>query len=53
MPKSALDDILGAVTIIVAIFAVIYMLRDIVTGIMLVLLAGALMLLRAFINKHL
>jgi len=38
--------------IILGIFGVIYMLKDIMMGITLILICGGLIFLRVFINKH-
>jgi hypothetical protein len=48
---NALVDILQAATIIIAIFGMIYMIKDVFIGITLMLVCGVLIFLRAFIDK--
>ena len=50
--ENQIGQIIGALTIILAIFGMLYMLKDILTGVTLMGVCGILIFLRAFISKH-
>lgn len=52
MAESQIGQIIGALVIIIAIFGMLYMLKDILTGVTLMGVCGILIFLRAFIAKH-
>lgn len=52
MAENVLSSLLFSITVILGIIGVLYMLKDVMIGITLVLVCGFLIFIRAFVNKY-